>query len=337
MSVSAPIDAVKTPAWAALKEHYDKLQSEGIDLKAWFAADPDRVSKLSFDAAGLHFDLSKNLITDETVKLLADLGHAVKLEERRDDMYAGVHINTTEDRAVLHTALRRPKDQIGTVMVDGQDAVADVHETLDRMYAFAEKVRSGAWTGVTGKKIEHLVSIGIGGSDLGPVMVYEALKPYANAGIDCRYISNIDPNDAGEKLRGLDPETTLVIIVSKTFTTLETLTNGREVRTWMLNALKEAGAIDGSKEAEAEAIAKHFVAVSTNLELVAEFGIDPENALASGAGWAAATPSTPPWASRSSSCLDPRSSPSSSRASMPWTTTSRTRRSRRTSWRSWAS
>ena len=278
MSVSAPIDAVKTPAWAALKEHYDKLQSEGIDLKAWFAADPDRVSKLSFDAAGLHFDLSKNLITDETVKLLADLGRAVKLEERRDDMYAGVHINTTEDRAVLHTALRRPKDQIGTVMVDGQDAVADVHETLDRMYAFAEKVRSGAWTGVTGKKIEHLVSIGIGGSDLGPVMVYEALKPYANAGIDCRYISNIDPNDAGEKLRGLDPETTLVIIVSKTFTTLETLTNGREVRAWMLNALKEAGAIDGSKEAEAEAIAKHFVAVSTNLELVAEFGIDPENA-----------------------------------------------------------
>ncbi len=278
MSVSAPIDAVKTPAWAALKEHYDKLQSEGIDLKAWFAADPDRVSKLSFDAAGLHFDLSKNLITDETVKLLADLGRAVKLEERRDDMYAGVHINTTEDRAVLHTALRRPKDQIGTVMVDGQDAVADVHETLDRMYAFAEKVRSGAWTGVTGKKIEHLGSIGIGGSDLGPVMVYEALKPYANAGIDCRYISNIDPNDAGEKLRGLDPETTLVIIVSKTFTTLETLTNGREVRAWMLNALKEAGAIDGSKEAEAEAIAKHFVAVSTNLELVAEFGIDPENA-----------------------------------------------------------
>ena len=278
MSVSAPIDAVKTPAWAALQEHYDKLQKEGIDLKGWFAADPDRVSKLSFDAAGLHFDLSKNLITDETVKLLADLGRAVKLEERREAMYAGEHINTTEDRAVLHTALRRPKDQIGSIIVDGQDAVADVHETLERMYAFAEKVRSGAWTGVTGKKIEHLVSIGIGGSDLGPVMVYEALKPYANAGIDCRYISNIDPNDAGEKLAGLDPETTLVIIVSKTFTTLETLTNGREVRAWMLDALKEAGAIDGSAASQAEAIAKHFVAVSTNLELVAEFGIDPENA-----------------------------------------------------------
>ena len=146
------------------------------------------------------------------------------------------------------------------------------------MYAFAEKVRSGAWTGVTGKRIEHLVSIGIGGSDLGPVMVYEALKPFADAGIDCRYISNIDPNDMAEKVKGLDPETTLVIIVSKTFTTLETLTNAREVKTWMLEQLKAAGAIDGSEEQDAEAIAKHFVAVSTALDLVADFGIDPENA-----------------------------------------------------------
>lgn len=277
-SVPSPIDAVQTPEWKALKEHHDRLEEEGISLKDWFAADPDRVNKLSFEAGDLHFDLSKNLITDETVKLLADLGRAVRVEERRDEMFSGVHINTTEDRAVLHTALRRPASEKGTLIVDGQDVVADVHEVLDRMYAFAEKVRSGAWKGVSGKRIEHLVSVGIGGSDLGPVMVYEALKPYADAGIDCRYISNIDPNDAAEKLSGLDPETTLVIIVSKTFTTLETLTNAREIKAWMLAALKDAGAIDGSAEQDAEAIEKHFVAVSTALDLVAEFGINPENA-----------------------------------------------------------
>ena len=277
-SVPSPIDAVQTPEWKALKEHHDRLEEEGISLKDWFAADPDRVSKLSFEAGDLHFDLSKNLITDETVKLLADLGRAVRVEERRDEMFSGVHINTTEDRAVLHTALRRPASEKGALIVDGQDVVADVHEVLDRMYAFAEKVRSGAWKGVSGKRIEHVVSVGIGGSDLGPVMVYEALKPYADAGIDCRYISNIDPNDAAEKLSGLDPETTLVIIVSKTFTTLETLTNAREIKAWMLAALKDAGAIDGSAEQDAEAIEKHFVAVSTALDLVAEFGINPENA-----------------------------------------------------------
>ena len=193
-------------------------------------------------------------------------------------LFSGVHINTTEDRAVLHTALRRPAEQKGELIVDGQDVVADVHEVLDRMYAFAERVRSGEWTGVSGKKIEHLVSIGIGGSDLGPVMAYEALRPYADAGIDCRYISNIDPNDMSEKVKGLDPETTLVIIVSKTFTTLETLTNAREVKAWMLEQLRAAGAIDGTPEQDAEAIAKHFVAVSTALDLVADFGIDPENA-----------------------------------------------------------
>ena len=277
-SVPSPIDAVQTPEWKALKEHHDRLEEEGISLKDWFAADPDRVNKLSFEAGDLHFDLSKNLITDETVKLLADLGRAVRVEERRDEMFSGVHINTTEDRAVLHTALRRPASEKGTLIVDGQDVVADVHEVLDRMYAFAEKVRSGAWKGVSGKRIEHVVSVGIGGSDLGPVMVYEALKPYADAGIDCRYISNIDPNDAAEKLSGLDPETTLVIIVSKTFTTLETLTNAREIKAWMLAALKDAGAIDGSAEQDADAIEKHFVAVSTALDLVAEFGINPENA-----------------------------------------------------------
>ncbi len=276
-NIAAPIDATQTPEWKALADHAAELKA-GFTLKEAFASDPERVAKLSFDMDDLHFDLSKNLVTDKTVELLADLARAVKLEERRDAMYAGEHINTTEDRAVLHTALRRPASDKGKFIVDGQDTVADVHEVLDRMYDFAERVRSGEWKGVSGKKIEHLVSIGIGGSDLGPVMVYEALRPYADAGIDCRYISNIDPNDAAEKLRGLDPETTLVIIVSKTFTTLETLTNAREVKTWMLEQLQAAGAIDGSDEQAADAIKKHFVAVSTNLELVAEFGIDPANA-----------------------------------------------------------
>ncbi len=276
-NIAAPIDATQTPEWKALADHAAELKA-GFTLKEAFASDPERVAKLSFDMDDLHFDLSKNLVTDKTVELLADLARAVKLEERRDAMYAGEHINTTEDRAVLHTALRRPASDKGKFIVDGQDTVADVHEVLDRMYDFAERVRSGEWKGVSGKKIEHLVSIGIGGSDLGPVMVYEALRPYADAGIDCRYISNIDPNDAAEKLRGLDPETTLVIIVSKTFTTLETLTNAREVKTWMLEQLQAAGAIDGSDEQAADAVKKHFVAVSTNLELVAEFGIDPANA-----------------------------------------------------------
>ncbi len=276
--IAAPVDATKTPAWEALGAHFQDLKNANFSLKEEFANDPDRVSNLSFDMDDLHFDLSKNLINNKTVELLCDLGRAVGLEERRDAMYAGEHINTTEDRAVLHTALRRPASDKGQFIVDGQDTVADVHEVLDRMYAFAEKVRSGEWKGVSGKKIEHLVSIGIGGSDLGPVMVYEALKPLADANIDCRYISNIDPNDAAEKLRGLDPQTTLVIIVSKTFTTLETLTNAREVKAWMLEQLQAAGAIDGSAEQAADAIKKHFVAVSTNLELVAEFGIDPANA-----------------------------------------------------------
>lgn len=278
MAISAPIDATKTPAWVALQKHHDELVEKGISLKDWFAADPDRVEKLSYRAGDLYFDLSKNLVTDETLKLLVDLGRACGVEERRDAMFSGEHINTTEDRAVLHTALRRPANQKGELIVDGQDVVADVHEVLDRMYAFADRVRSGEWKGVSGKKIEHVVSIGIGGSDLGPVMVYEAMKPYLDAGIDCRYISNIDPNDMAEKVKGLDAETTLVIIVSKTFTTLETLTNAREVKAWMLEQLRACGAVDGSAEQDAEAIAKHFVAVSTALDLVADFGIDPENA-----------------------------------------------------------
>lgn len=275
---AAPVDATTTPAWSALQAHHDEMVSSGFSLKEAFATDPERVAKLSFDMDDLHFDLSKNLVDEKTVGLLCDLARAVGLEERRDAMYAGAHINTTEDRAVLHTALRRPASEKGTVFDGDQDCVADVHEVLDRMYAFAERVRSGEWKGVTGRRIEHVMSIGIGGSDLGPVMVYEALKPYADAGIDCRFVSNIDPNDMAEKVKGLDPETTLVIIVSKTFTTLETLTNAREAKTWLLETLRAQGAIDGSAEQDADAIRKHFVAVSTALDLVADFGIDPENA-----------------------------------------------------------
>ncbi len=276
-NIAAPVDITATPEWKALQEHFDALQAEGISLKDWFAADPERVAKLSFETSDLHFDLSKNLVTDETIKLLVALAKAAGVEERRDAMYAGEHINTTEDRAVFHTGLRRPKSDIGKFIVDGADAVADVHEVLDKMYAFADRVRSGEWKGVTGKKIENVVSIGIGGSDLGPVMIYEALK--ANiSGPACRFVSNIDPNDIAEKVKGLDPETTLCIVVSKTFTTLETITNAKMARWWLLDSLRKSGAIDDSAEKEAEAIAKHFVAVSTNLELVADFGIDPVNA-----------------------------------------------------------
>ena len=277
-TISAPIDATTTPAWAALKAHHDELVAGGFSLKEAFATDAERVSKLTFETSDLHFDLSKNLVDDKTLELLCQLAREVGLEERRDAMYAGAHINTTEDRAVLHTALRRPASEVGTVFDGEQDCVADVREVLERMYAFARRVRSGEWKGVSGKRIEHVLSIGIGGSDLGPVMVYEALKPLTDAGIDCTYVSNIDPNDMAEKVRGLDPETTLVIVVSKTFTTLETLTNAREAKTWLLEGLRAAGAVDGSAEQDAEAIKKHFVAVSTALDLVADFGIDPENA-----------------------------------------------------------
>ena len=272
--IAEPIDVTQTREWKKLKQDYEDLQKEGISLKKWFKEDPDRVNKLSFDVADFHIDLSKNLVTDQIIQDLVALAKAMHVEGRRAQMFSGVHLNTTEDRAVLHTALRRPVSDEGELIVDGQDVVKDVHEVLDRMYAFANDVRLGKWQGVTGKKITDVVSIGIGGSDLGPVMVYEALKPYANAGIAVHYISNIDPNDAAEKLKGLDPETTLVIIVSKTFTTLETMTNAREVRAWLLKGLKAQG-YTGS---DADATKHHFVAVSTNLKAVADFGIDPNNA-----------------------------------------------------------
>ncbi|MDO5694516.1 MAG: glucose-6-phosphate isomerase, partial [Aeriscardovia aeriphila] len=242
MAINPPVDATKTDAWQALQKHYDELQSEGINLRQWFEQDPERTAKLSFDAGDLHFDLSKNLIKPETLALFADLAKAVKLQERTEAMFSGEHINNTEDRAVLHTALRRPASDEGKLIVDGQDTVADVHEVLNRIYAFANKVRSGEHTGVTGKKITTVVNIGIGGSDLGPVMVYEALKPYADAGLTARFISNIDPQDQAEKVKDLDPETTLFVIVSKTFGTLETLTNARDARRWLLDTLEKNGA-----------------------------------------------------------------------------------------------
>lgn len=272
-----PVDCTSTAAWQALATHFDELKEEGVSLKDWFAEDPQRVENLTFSVGDLHIDLSKNLVKPETVRLLVDLARECKVEERRDAMLQGAHINTTEDRAVLHTALRRPAEEAGTLEVDGQDVVADVRAELNKVYAFAERVRSGEWKGVSGKPISTVVNIGIGGSDLGPAMVYEALKVYKQEGLSARFVSNIDPNDIAEKTRDLDPETTLFIIVSKTFTTLETLTNSREARTWLLDGLRAQGAIDDGPEQEKEAVAKHFVAVSTALDLVADFGIDPAN------------------------------------------------------------
>ena len=271
--MTTSIDPTTTSAWSALSTHHKALTP---NLREWFAADPARAEKFSFTADELHVDLSKNLITSETVELLLKLAEEVNLEQAREAMFSGKHINVTEDRAVLHTALRRPEGYSPALTVDGQDVDADVHAVLKKIYAFADRVRGGEWTGVTGKRIETVVNIGIGGSDLGPVMVYEALKPYADAGITARFISNIDPTDVAEKVSDLDPETTLFIVASKTFGTLETLTNARVAREWLLSSLREAGALDG-KEAS-EAVAKHFVAVSTALDKVAAFGIDPENA-----------------------------------------------------------
>jgi glucose-6-phosphate isomerase len=277
---SAPVDPTSTDAWKALARLADDFTP---DLRGWFDADAGRAERYTFQAADLTVDLSKGLLTEEIVAQLVQLAKDVDIEGRYQAMISGEHINVTEDRAVLHTALRRPKNGADLVpphgfIVDGQDVDADVHATLDKVYAFAEKVRSGAWTGVTGKSITTVVNIGIGGSDLGPVMVYEALKPYVQAGLEVRFVSNIDPTDVYEKTADLDPETTLFIVASKTFGTLETLTNARLARTWLWDALLGAGAIADSDDARKDAVAKHFVAVSTALDKVAAFGIDPENA-----------------------------------------------------------
>ena len=273
--MTAPVDPTTTSAWAELSALHEGFQP---DLRGWFDSDPDRVARLSHDLADLHVDLSKNLVTDDVLAALVRLAEQTGVAERFAQMLAGVHLNTSEDRAVLHTALRRPADASPALVVDGQDVDHDVQAVLTAMSEFADRVRSGQWRGVTGKQVTTVVNIGIGGSDLGPVMVYEALRPYADAGIEARFVSNIDPTDMAQKTADLDPETTLFIVASKTFTTLETLTNARLARDWLWAGLTASGAIDGSDGAKTDAVAHHFVAVSTALDKVAAFGIDPDNA-----------------------------------------------------------
>jgi glucose-6-phosphate isomerase len=252
----------RRPEWAALQEHYRKIK--GVHLRQLFADDPTRGERLTAEAAGLYFDYSKHRITDETIRLLVRLAEACGLRERIDAMFRGDKINLTEDRAVLHVALRAPKGR--SIMVDGADVVPQVHAVLDRMVEFADRVRSGAWTGYTGKRIRHVINVGIGGSDLGPVMAYEALKAYSARAMTFRFVSNVDGTDFAEATRDLDPAETLFILSSKTFTTLETMTNAHTARDWSLRALGDP-----------KAVAQHFVAVSTNAAEVAKFGIDTAN------------------------------------------------------------
>ncbi len=294
MTNPAPIDATDTPAWRSLIEHRDGLVP---DLRGWFAADPDRARRLTLDVADLRVDLSKNLVTDTTLRLLVRLADDVDVAGRLRAMFAGEHINVTEDRAVLHTALRRPgaagrgpggegrggegrggESPGAPLVVDGQDVDRDVQDELAKVYAFAERVRSGQWRGVTGERVRTVVNIGIGGSDLGPVMAYEALLPYRTPELEVRFVSNIDPTDLAETTAGLDPRTTLFIVASKTFGTLETLTNARLARDWLWSGLLGLGAIADDDDARRDAVAHHFVAVSTALDKVAAFGIDPANA-----------------------------------------------------------
>jgi glucose-6-phosphate isomerase len=250
------------PAWKALERHHEQIR--GLHLRQLFADDAGRGERLTAEGAGLFLDYSKNRITDETLKLLVDLAEQSALRERTEAMFTGERINVSENRSVLHVALRMPKGS--TLMVDGVNVVEQVHEVLDRMGAFADRIRSGEWKGHTGKAIRNVVNIGIGGSDLGPVMAYEALRHYARRDLTFRYVSNVDSTDFVEATHDLDAEETLFIVSSKTFTTLETMTNAHSARDWALSALKDESAI-----------AKHFVAVSTNAEKVSEFGIDTDN------------------------------------------------------------
>jgi glucose-6-phosphate isomerase len=249
-------------AWQALKRHHAEIA--GQHLRELFAADPERGERMTVEAAGLYLDYSKNRVTDETMALLVDLAAESGVAERRDAMFQGKHINVSEDRAVLHVALRMPRTE--SLVVDGVDVVRQVHEVLDRMADFSNRVRSGEWKGYTGKPIKNVINVGIGGSDLGPVMAYEALKHYSMREITFRFVSNVDSTDFVEATRDLNPDETLFIISSKTFSTLETLTNANSARDWVVSAL-------GSEDA----VAKHFVAVSTNAERVAKFGIDTAN------------------------------------------------------------
>ncbi len=258
--IPAPLRA--RPAWAALTAHHEAIRKR--HLRDLFAEDPQRGERLTADGAGLYLDYSKNRVLDETVGLLVALAEQSGLAERIEAMFAGERINVSEDRSVLHVALRMPRE--ASLFVDGVDVVAEVHAVLDRMAAFAERVRSGQWRGHTGRPIRNVVNIGIGGSDLGPVMAYEALRHYSERELTCRFVSNVDATDFVEATRDLDPQETLFVVSSKTFTTLETMTNARSARAWTLAALGDE-----------PAIARHFVAVSTNAAEVAKFGIDTAN------------------------------------------------------------
>ena len=260
MTTIAPL--LERPAWTGLQAHAAGLVAR--HLRDMFADDPGRAERFSADAVGLHLDYSKNRIDDEAMTLLVELAEQSGLRERIEAMFRGDHINVSEDRAVLHTALRLPRD--ATLEVDGVDVVADVHDVLDRMADFARAVRDGSWIGHTGRRIRNVVNVGIGGSDLGPVMAYEALRHYSQRDLTLRFVSNVDATDFVESTRDLDPAETLFIIASKTFSTLETMTNASSARNWVVDALGDEAAV-----------AKHFVAVSTNAERVAAFGIDTAN------------------------------------------------------------
>ena len=250
------------PAWKSIQDHYHKIQP--LHLRKLFAEDPKRGERLAVEALGIYLDYSKNRVTDDTMRLLLDLAESSGLRSRIDAMFNGEKINITEQRAVLHVALRTPKNQ--SILVDGENVVPKVHQVLDKMSVFADRVRSGEWKGYTGKRIRNVINIGIGGSDLGPMMAYESLKHYSDRNLTLRFVSNIDGTDIAEATRDLDPAETLFIICSKTFTTIETLTNAQSARDWCLNTLRDN-----------QAVAKHFVAVSTNEEGVAKFGIDTAN------------------------------------------------------------
>ena len=256
------VPLTRRPEWRALEEHYQKIRQ--LHLRDLFATDPKRGERLTAEAVGLYLDYSKHRITDDTLDLLVQLAESSGLRDRIDAMFRGDKINRTEDRAVLHVALRAPRNS--SIVVDGENVVPQVHEVLDRMADFAARVRSGTWKGYTGKRIRHVINIGIGGSDLGPVMAYEALKAYSARDMTFRFVSNVDGTDFAEATRDLDPAETLFILSSKTFTTLETMTNAHTARDWSLRALGDP-----------KAVAKHFVAVSTNAAEVATFGIDTAN------------------------------------------------------------
>jgi glucose-6-phosphate isomerase len=261
--ISQPQSTSKQGAWRALEDHYEAMRAR--HLRDLFADDPTRGERMTAEAAGVFLDYSKNRIDDETVGLLVQLAEESGLRERIDAMFRGEKINVTEHRAVLHVALRAPRG--ASIVVDGKNVVPDVHAVLDKMAEFANRVRGGQWKGHTGKRIRNVINIGIGGSDLGPVMAYEALRYYSDRAMTFRFVSNVDGTDFVEATRDLDAAETLFIISSKTFTTLETMTNAQSAREWSLRALG----------GDAKAVAKHFVAVSTNAEKVAEFGIDTAN------------------------------------------------------------